>query len=100
MWVSPPKNEWVHAFVHTLDEMSRKWYVSVELRREITTWEELSICFSHTFIFADVDPVIHSALQHIHDVVLELVPVIYPVDPHEAPMMQSMIGMLQCNKRA
>ena len=34
---------------------------------------------------------IHSALQHIYDVVLEVVSVAYHVDPHEAPMMQSMM---------
>ena len=51
----------------------------------------MSICFSNTFSFADVDPLIHSALQHIHDIVLKVVPVAYPMDPHEAPMMQSMM---------
>ena len=30
-WVSNPKEEWVHAFVHTLDEIPRLWYVSIEL---------------------------------------------------------------------
>ena len=78
MWVSWVKDEWVHDFVHTLDEMSRQWYVSAELRREITTWEDLTICFSYTFNFADTNPVIHSALQHICDVVLEINPVAYP----------------------
>ena len=47
--------------------------------------------FSHTFIFADVDPVIHSVLQHIHDVVLEVIPVAYPTELHEIPVMQSMM---------
>ena len=37
LWASRLKDEWVHAFVHTLDEMSRFWHVSVELHREIAT---------------------------------------------------------------
>ena len=36
--VAQPKDEWVHAFINTLDEMSRSWYVSAELRTEITTY--------------------------------------------------------------
>ena len=64
-----------------------QWYVLAELRREITTWEELLVCFSHTFIFADVDHVVHNAPHHIHDVILKVVPFAYPVDPLEAPMM-------------
>ena len=51
LWASQPKDEWVHDFVHTLDEMSRSWYVVEELHRTITTWEELSICFMQTFSF-------------------------------------------------
>ena len=39
----------------------------------------------------DVDPDIHSALQDICDVVLEVVPVAYPMESHEVPMMQSMM---------
>ena len=53
LWASQPKDEWVHAFVHTLDEMSRSWYISIELHREITTWEELRICFTNTLCFMD-----------------------------------------------
>ena len=34
---------------------------------------------------------IHSVLQHIHDVVLKVILVTYHVDLHDAPMMQSMI---------
>ena len=71
----------------------RQWYVSTELCRGITTWEELSISFSHTFSFEDVDPIIHSVLQHIRGVALKVVLVSYPVDPHEAPMMQ---WMMEC----
>ena len=34
---------------------------------------------------------IHSALQHIHDVVLEVVPIAYPTELHEVHMMHSMM---------
>ena len=71
--------------------MPRSWYVSVELSREITTWEELTVFFTHTFSFPDTNPVIHSTLQHIRDVVLKVVLVAYPVDPHETCLMQSMM---------
>ena len=33
MWVLWPKDEWVHYFVHTLDEILRQWYVSAGLCR-------------------------------------------------------------------
>ena len=75
LWASRPKDEWVHAFVHTLDEMPRSWYVAVQLRRNITTWEEFSILFVQTFSFWDANPKVHNALQIICDVVLKVVPV-------------------------
>ena len=78
-----PKDEWFHAFVHMMDDMSRSWYVSAELRREITTWEELTIWFTYTLIFVDTNPTIHYSLKHIRDVVLKVVPVAYPMDLHE-----------------
>ena len=61
-------------FVHTLDEIPRIWYISVELQREIRTWEDLTTGFAHTFSFISVDSVIHSTMQHIHDIVLEIDP--------------------------
>ena len=45
LWALRPRDEWVHAFVHTLEEMPISWYVAAELHRTITTWEDLSICF-------------------------------------------------------
>ena len=51
LWTSWPKDEWVHNFFHTLEEMPRSWYVAVELCRTITTWEELSVYFVKTFNF-------------------------------------------------
>ena len=37
LWASQPKDEWVHAFSHMLDEMLRSLYVAVELHTNITT---------------------------------------------------------------
>ena len=48
------------------------------------------IGFTHTFIFASVDPIIDSTLQHIHNIVLEIVPVELPMGPQEKPSKQSM----------
>ena len=62
MWESQPKDEWVHAFIHTLDEIARSWYITAELRREITTWEEMTVCFVHTFGFADANAEVNNAL--------------------------------------
>ena len=49
------------------------------------------ICFGDTLSFVNADPMIHSALQHIHGVVLKVVSVAYPIYPHETPMMQLMM---------
>ena len=88
---SRPKDEWVHAFVHMLDDIPCQWCVSGDFHREITTWEELLTYFSNTLSFADADPIIHSALQHIYDVVLKVVLVTYLVDLYEAPVMKSIM---------
>ena len=82
LWAAQPRDEWIHAFIHTLNEMPRSWYISAELRREITTWEELTVFFAHTFGFADANVEVNNALQIIRDVILKVVPVAYPVDPH------------------
>ena len=65
LWESRPKDEWVHAFIHTLDEMPRSWYVSAKLCREITTWEEMIVFFAHTFSFADANLDVNNAFQII-----------------------------------
>ena len=91
LWELQPKDEWVHAFFHILDEIPRSWYVSAELRREITTWEELTSCFTHTFSFPDTNAARHGSLQHIHDVVLKAFLDAYPVDLHERCSIQSMM---------
>ena len=91
LWASRPKDEWVHAFLHTLDGMPRSWYVVAELCRTITTWEEFSILFAQTLSFQDANPEVHNALQIIYNVVLKFVLVAYRVDPHAHCSMQSMM---------
>ena len=31
-WKLMSKEEWVHAFIHRLDEIQHKWYVSIEIQ--------------------------------------------------------------------
>ena len=91
LWASRPKDEWVHAFIHTLDEMPRSWYVLAKMRKEIATWEEMTSCFAHTFSFTDANPDVNNALQIIRDVVLKIVPVAYPTDLNAHFHMRSMM---------
>ena len=70
LWASRPNDEWVHAFVHTLDELLRSWYVAAKMRRTITTLEELSIFFAQTFSFQDENPEVHNVLHIICYIVL------------------------------
>ena len=72
-------------------EMSRSWYVSAELHREITTWQELTICFTHTFSFTDAIPDFHNSLHLILNAMLKVVLVAYPMDQYAHCQMQSMI---------
>ena len=88
MW---PKDEWVHAFVHTLEEMPRSQYVATKLCRTITAWEDLSVFFVQTFSFQDTNPEVCNTLHIIYDIVLKVIPVAYPVDPHAHCSIQSMM---------
>ena len=74
-----------------MDEKPRYWYISTELRREITTWEDLIVCFAHTFGYKDVNAKFNNVLQIIQDIVLKVVPATYPLDPHALCRMQSMM---------
>jgi hypothetical protein len=49
------------------------------------------VCFTHTSSFADADPEVNNALQLIRDVILQVVPVAYPADPHTHCQMQSLM---------
>ena len=71
--------------------MPRSWYVSAELWRDITTWEEIAVFFAQTFHFGDANPNVNNALQIIRDVILKIVPVEYPIDPHVQCHMQSIM---------
>ena len=91
LWESRTKDEWFHAFVHTLDRMLRSWYILAKLHREFTTWEHLIVFFTHSFIFADANLDVHNVLQLIRNVVLKVVSISYRVDPHVHCGMQSMM---------
>ena len=71
--------------------MPRFWYVSAEMHKEITTWEELRVCFAHTFSFVDTNIEVKNALQIIRDVFLKFVTVAYPMDRHAHYHMQTMM---------
>ena len=92
LWTSRPRDEWVHAFVHTLEEMPRSWYVAAELRITITTWEELLVCFVQKFSFQDANPEVCNALHIICNLVLKVIPVAYPIDPHAHCSIQYMMS--------
>ena len=71
--------------------MPRSWYVSIELHIEVTTWEEMAVCFAHTFYFVDANVEVNNALLIFQDVVLKVVLVAYPMDPHVHCHIQSMM---------
>ena len=71
--------------------MPRSWYVATELRRTITTWQELSVRFMQTFNFQDANAEVYNALHIICDIVLKVTPVAYQVDPHANCSVQSMM---------
>ena len=65
--------------------------MAAELRRTITTWEELLVFFVKTFSFQDTNPEVCDALHSIYEIVLKFIPVAYPVDPHANCSIQSMM---------
>ena len=91
LWTLLFRDEWVHAFVHTLEEIPQSWYVAVELHRTITTWEELSVWFVQMFSFQDANPKVCNTLHIIRDIVLKVIPIAYPIDPHANCSIQSMM---------
>lgn len=40
-WKDRSSDEWLHLFVHTLDNNPRHWYAETELRRGIENWQTL-----------------------------------------------------------
>ena len=61
------------------------------MRREITTWDELTVFFTHTFGFTDKNIDVHNELQLLRNVVLKVLLVAYPVDLHAHCQIQSMM---------
>ena len=54
-------------------------------------WEELIFFFAQTFSFTDTNLDVKNTLHIIRDVVLKVVPVAYPVNPHAHCHLQSMM---------
>lgn len=61
-WSDVPREGWTHMFVHTLDVVPREWYAQLELRRETSTWETMTLRFVHTFDAWEGELMIESAL--------------------------------------
>ena len=55
------------------------------------TCEELTLCFTHSFTFADANLDVKNVLKIIRYVVLKVLPIAYLGDPHAHFHMQSMM---------
>ena len=64
-WSDIPEDEWVHLFIHTLDQIPRNWYMETELRRGTITWPLMIDSFLLTFTFESEYPSIDQALDII-----------------------------------
>jgi hypothetical protein len=51
MMILVPKQEWAYLFIHTLDTIPKKWYLELEVCKETTNWEDLTLNFKVTFSF-------------------------------------------------
>ena len=65
-WSDIPKDEWVHRFIHTLDQIPKNWYTETELRRGTTTWPLMIDSFELTFTFESEYPSINQALDVVN----------------------------------
>ena len=63
VWQHRPSDEWVHLFIHTLDDMSKNWYIETELRRGTVAWPLMVEGFQLTFKFEFEYPKIDQALK-------------------------------------
>ena len=63
VWQHRPSDEWVHLFIHTLDDMSKNWYIKTELRRGTVAWPLMVEGFQLTFKFESKYPEIDQALK-------------------------------------
>jgi hypothetical protein len=65
LWSSVQEIKWMHKFIHKLDTIPKNWYLELEMRREMTQWEELIQRFRVTFTFKHESPSIDAMLQDI-----------------------------------
>jgi hypothetical protein len=49
------------------EDILKKWYLDLELRRETSDWDTLTANFQRDFSFEDENPLIHEALQIIKE---------------------------------
>jgi hypothetical protein len=64
-WNLMPKEEWIHKLIHTLDTISKHWYLELEMHRETTNWDELNQRFKVTFTFEHEYPSTDAELKAI-----------------------------------
>ena len=55
-WSDIPEDEWVHRFIHTLDQIPKNWYTETELRKGTTAWPLMIEKFLLTFAFESEYP--------------------------------------------
>ena len=63
VWQHRASDEWVHLFIHTLDDMSKNWYIETEFRRGTVAWPIMVEGFQLTFNFESEYPKIDQALK-------------------------------------
>lgn len=61
-WNEVPRDEWTHMFIHIVDVIPRRWYVQLELHREIVSWEEMTSSFVHSFSAYESDLMMDTTL--------------------------------------
>jgi hypothetical protein len=96
-WSSTSKEEWTHKFIHTLDTISKNWYLELEMHRETTNWDELTQRFKVTFMFEHKSPLVDAALQVIRTNIFsekEPVEVVPVFSTHRASM--TVHELLEC----
>jgi hypothetical protein len=90
LWCAVLKIEWKHRFIHTLDTNPKNWYLELEMRREITSWEEMVWIFEVMFTFEHESPSIHTTLHAIRINIfseVEMMEVVPFCSAHKAKMI-------------
>ena len=70
-WSDILEDEWVHQFIHTLDQIPKNWYTETELCRGTITWPLMIDSFELTFSFATEYSSINQALDIIKTKIFE-----------------------------